>query len=148
MSEVRYRALRFVLPSTLIAEPSRAWAAAGFQADATGRLAMAEDEAAIRQSIMLLISTTPGERVMRPDYGCSLARLVFAPNDETTAGLAIHHVRSAVTRWEPRVEIVHVDAIRDPDRAETLQILLDYRVRATRRIDRLRIPFDLRPGDV
>jgi phage baseplate assembly protein W len=148
MSEVRYRALRFVLPSTLIAEPSRAWAAAGFQADPTGRLAMAEDEAAVRQSIMLLISTTPGERVMRPDYGCSLARLVFAPNDETTAGLAIHHVRSAVTRWEPRVEIVHVDAIRDPDRAETLQILLDYRVRATRRIDRLRIPFDLRPGDV
>ena len=148
MSEVRFRALRFVLPSTLIAEPSRSWPAAGFQAGPTGRMAMAEDDAAIRQSIMLLVSTTPGERVMRPDYGCSLARLVFAPNDETTAGLAIHYVRSAVARWEPRVETLHVDAVRDPDRPETLQILLDYRIRATRRVDRLRIPFDLRPGDV
>lgn len=146
MSEVRYRALRFVLPQTLIAEPSRTWASAGLQAGPTGRTEMVEDDAAIRQSIMLLVSTTPGERVMRPEYGCSLARLVFAPNDETTAGLAIHYVRSAVERWEPRVETLRVDAVRDPERPETLQILLDYRIRATRRVDRVRIPFDLRPG--
>ena len=67
---------------------------------------MVEDDASIRQSLLLLLSTSPGERVMRPDYGCSLRRLVFAPNDDTTAGLAIHYVRQAVERWEPRVEIL------------------------------------------
>ena len=42
----------------------------------------------IRQAILLLFSTRPGERVMRPDYGCDIHRLVFSPNDDTTAGLA------------------------------------------------------------
>ena len=43
---------------------------------------------------------------MRPDYGCELHRLVFSPNDDTTAGLAIHYVRRALERWEPRVEVL------------------------------------------
>ena len=53
---------------------------------------MIAGDAAIRQSIILLLTTTPGERVMRPDYGCPLHRLMFQPNDATTAGLAIHYV--------------------------------------------------------
>ena len=56
---------------------------------------------AVRQSILLLLSTRPGERVMRPDNGCDLYRLAFAPSDDMTAGLAIHYVRQAVERWEP-----------------------------------------------
>ena len=55
---------------------------------ARGRLAMVEGNAAVRQAIQMLLSTAPGERVMRPGYGCDLQRLVFAPNDDTTAGLA------------------------------------------------------------
>jgi len=46
-----------------------------------------------------------GERVLRPEYGCDLHRLVFSPNDATTAGLAVHYVRAALLRWEPRIEI-------------------------------------------
>ena len=76
----------------------------------------AGDEA-VRQSILLLLSTIPGERVMRPTYGCHLHRLVFWPNDDTTAGLAIHYVRRAVERFEPRVEVIRVDATRDADAA-------------------------------
>lgn len=148
MTDTRVRAMRFVLPQTLITEPSRAWTAAGFQVGPTGATEMVEDDAAIRQSIMLLVATRPGERVMRPEYGCSLTRLVFAPNDETTAGLAIHYVRSAVERWEPRVDMLRVDAVRDPERPDRLVILLDYRVRASQRTDQLRIPFDLTTGGV
>jgi Bacteriophage baseplate protein W len=106
-------------------------AEAGLVTTATGAVAMAEGDDAIRQAIVLLLSTMPGERLMRPEYGSYLHRLAFAPNDQTTAGLAIHYVRSALTRWEPRVEIVELDAEADPDVPERLNITLTYRVRAT-----------------
>ena len=56
---------------------------------------------AVRQALFLLLSTTPGERLMRPGYGSRLHRLVFAPNDDTTAGLAIHYVRQAIAAGSP-----------------------------------------------
>ena len=55
-------------------------------------------------------SPVPASVVMRPQYGSLLHRLVFAPDDATTAGLAIHYVRQALVRWEPRVEVLDVDA--------------------------------------
>jgi Bacteriophage baseplate protein W len=83
---------------------------------------------------------------MRPEYGCDLHRLVFSPNDDTTAGLAIHFVRQAVERWEPRVEILRVDANRDPDEATRLAIVLDYRVRATLQAGSIEVGVDLQQG--
>lgn len=113
----------------------------------TGGLALVDGHRAVRQAILLLLSTRPGERVRRPDYGCDLASLVFAPNDETTAGLAIHLVRRAIERFEPGVEIVRLDARAalpgDPAR---LVIELDYRVRASGAADRLRLALDLGQG--
>jgi len=94
-------------------------------------VAMVSGDDSVRQALLLLLSTIPGERVMRPTYGSELHRLVFAPNDQTTAGLAIHYVRRAVSRWEPRVDIVDVDAGPHPDLPDQLVIRLDYRVRAT-----------------
>ena len=98
-----------------------------------GRLEWVQGEQTVRQALLLLLSTRPGERVMRPEYGCDLHRLVFEPNDETTAGVAIYHVRRAIERWEPRVEILHLDAdpYRDADANEPgrLEIVLEYRVR-------------------
>ncbi len=136
----RYRAWRFVHPDLAIAE---ATASAGLQVGPQGRIQMVEDDAAIRQSLLMLLSTAPGERVMRPLYGCELKRLVFAPNDDTTAGLAIHYVRRAVERWEPRVEVLSVDATGDPDTAGRLLIVFEYRVRATSRSGRIVQPLDL-----
>ena len=106
-------------------------ASAGLVLAADGRLAMVEGGEAIRQSIMLLLTTMPGERVMRPDYGCPIHRLVFSPNDATTAGLAIHYVRQAILRWEPRVEIARLDAAADRHDPGRLVVTLQYRVRAT-----------------
>jgi len=101
----------------------------GLRVTAQGKIAMVEDADAVGQSIRMLLSTMPGERVMLPEYGCDLYRLAFEPNDQATAGLAIHYVRQAVERWEPRAEILHLDASSDPDFPERLQIDLHYRLR-------------------
>jgi len=103
----------------------------GLDLTSAGTLAMTEGDETVRQALFLLLSTTPGERVMRPGYGSRLHRLVFAPNDDTTAGLAIHYVRQAIARWEPRVEVISVDAHPDPDDPWRLLIRLDYRVKAS-----------------
>jgi hypothetical protein len=73
--------------------PRKTWPA--FQYPARAVFEMVAEQAAVRQSILLLLTTVPGERVMRPDYGCDLQKLVFSPNDATTHGLAIHYVRRA-----------------------------------------------------
>lgn len=137
MTAQRYRAWQFLHPDVDL--PERA----GLQIAPTGRIAMVEDHASVRQALLLLISTLPGERVMRPDYGCDLHRLVFAPNDDTTAGLAIHYVRSAIARWEARIDVVRLDAERSEEAPERLEITLEYRVRATQARDGLRIAVNL-----
>lgn len=138
---ILYRGWRFVVPGQDEPDPST-----GLRMAPTGGLATVEDDDGIRQALLLLVSTRPGERVMRPDYGCDLHKLLFAPNDDTTAGLAMHYVRQAVERWEPRVDIVGVDATRNPDRDELLEVVLDYRVRATRRLGRLVVPVPVTDG--
>lgn len=95
-----------------------------------GRLALVQGGETVRQALLLLLSTRPGERVLRPEYGCDLHRLVFEPNDDTTAGIAIHHVRRAIERWEPRVEILDLDARRDAEEPGRIEIVLEYRVRS------------------
>jgi phage baseplate assembly protein W len=118
----------------------------GLTLTATGALAMVDGDEAIRQAIMLLLCTVPGERVMRPDYGSQLHRLAFASNDATTAGLAIHYVRQALRRWEPRIEVLDVDADADPDMPSQLNILLRYRVRTSLKVATLAYPIDLDGG--
>ncbi len=104
---------------------------------------MVDDHASVRQAILLLLSTIPGERVMRPDYGCELHRLVFSPNDNTTSGLAIHYVRQALDRWEPRAQVVRIDAEPDPDAPDRLDISLSYRLRRTQITEELSFSIEL-----
>lgn len=109
----------------------------------TGGIEMVDEQASVRQSILLLLSTTPGERVMRPDYGCELHRLAFSPNDNTTAGLAIHYVRQALDRWEPRAQVIHLDAAPNPESPDRLELLLSYRLRRTQTSEELAFSIDL-----
>jgi phage baseplate assembly protein W len=108
---------------------------------------MVDDHDSVRQAVLLLLSTIPGERVMRPEYGCQLHRLVFSPNDETTAGLAIHYVRQALDLWEPRIEILHLDAERNAENPEQLTISLEYQVRATQQTDITTFSINLSGGE-
>lgn len=119
-------------------------AASGLATSPSGAVAMAHGGELVRQSIMLLLTTAPGERVMRPDYGCPLNRLIFSPNDATTAGLAIHYVRQAITRWEKRAQIVRLDAGPDANEPGVLTILLEYRVRESGEVHSLAfgVPLD------
>lgn len=121
-------------------------AQAGFGLTGGGALAMVNGDASVRQAVLLLLTTRPGERVMRPSYGCELDELVFGPNDDTTAGLAIHYVRQALRRWEPRVDIIKLDAVRSEEDPSRLDILLHYRVRPTSDEQYLTIPLQLHPG--
>lgn len=143
MTQSRYRAWRFAYPVLDVPEPE-----AGLQISAQGGIAMVENNASVRQAILLLLSTRPGERVMRPDYGCELYRLIFSPNDGTTAGLAIHYVRRALERWEPRIDILQIDANRNLAQAELLDILLVYRVRATQVRETLQFSLRLSGGNL
>jgi phage baseplate assembly protein W len=141
MSTPRYRAWKFVHPDLDTSEEP-----AGLGLTPQGGIAMVDDRDSVRQAILLLLSTVPGERIMRPEYGCQLHRLVFSPNDETTAGLAIHYVRQALDRWEPRIEVLRLDAQRDTVNPEQLTISLEYRVRATQQTDITTLPFNLAGG--
>jgi uncharacterized protein len=138
MNSRRNRAWRFVH-----AEFDTKEGETGLCISATGGIEMVDEEAAVRQAILLLLSTRPGERVMRPEYGADLHRLVFSPNDNTTAGLAIHYVRSTLARWEPRIDIVHIDAGPNPDNNTRLDIVVEYRVRATQSVERLALSMNL-----
>lgn len=130
-TQPRYRAWRFAQPD------------AGLETALNGGVAMVDGDASIRQAILLLISTRPGERVMRPSYGCELHRLMFLPNDETTAGLAIHYVRRALARWEPRIDVIDVDAGASAEAPDRLEIRLEYRVRAAAKTDALAVAISL-----
>lgn len=104
---------------------------------------MAENQQAIRQSIGMILSTIPGERVMRREFGCDLHRLVFAPNDETTAGLAIHYITNALSRWEKRIEITQVDAFPCKDNSAVLEIMIAYRIKILDVDDQINFLFNL-----
>ena len=115
----------------------------GLTLSAQGGIGMVEGEAAVRQAVLLLISTVPGERVMRPEYGCDLYQLLFSLNDDTTAGMAIHYISLALRRWEPRIDIVRLDATANPVRPEVLDIMLEYRVRTTNNVRQLALSMNL-----
>jgi phage baseplate assembly protein W len=141
MNTHRYRAWHFMLPDL---DTAGDWA--GLNLALTGGIDLVEEHDSVRQAIVLLLSTVPGERVMRPDYGCELHRLVFSPNDDTTAGLAMHYVRQALDRWERRIDIRRLDAARCDGNPALLEITLEYRVRATQRDDAVGFAVDLTGG--
>ena len=106
-------------------------------------LAMAADELSVRQSIEIILSTRKGERVMRPDFGCDLDRLLFAPNNGATQALAEFEVREALVAWEPRIELLDIRARAGGASCEQLLIDVSYRVRSTDNRFNLVYPFYL-----
>ena len=109
--------------------------------DHRGGVALTGGEDDIEQSIRVILETAPGERVMRPEFGCGLHRLVFAPNSPTTAGLVAYHVREALGRWEPRIDVERVEVNPDPQHEAVLMIDIRYRIRSTNDRRNLVYPF-------
>lgn len=109
--------------------------------DARGRVALAQRERDIEQAIRIILLTPKGQRVMRPEFGCQIHDLVFAPNDATTAGLAEYYVREALAMWEPRIDVVAVRTVADVHQPERLLIEVQYDIKATHDRRSLVFPF-------
>lgn len=118
-----------------------------FQVDGQGHLALNQLEEQVRQSILLILRTAKGERVMRPDFGSGLSELVFAPLSTSTTALAQQAVEEALTRFEPRIELVKVEATPDRQESGRLLIEVEYRVRQTDSTFNLVYPFYLERGE-
>jgi phage baseplate assembly protein W len=114
-------------------------------ASPTGDLASAAYETDIQQSIRIILGTAPGERVMRPDFGCGLKALVFEPMNTTTAALAQHAVQQGLIQWEPRIDEITVKVTPQPSTG-SLTIEIRYRVRLTNVFYNLVYPFYLSEG--
>ena len=112
--------------------------------DSRGNLAMSQEERLIEESLRMIIGTAPGERVMRPDFGCRIHELVFHPNNFSTASMARYYVSEALVKWEPRIRDVVVDAHPDPTTEESLTVRISYRVVSTNEIRNMVYPFYLR----
>lgn len=113
--------------------------------DANGRITTAKDEESVRQSILTILGTAKGERVMRPDFGCGIHDLVFSVNNAGTIGRVAGEVRRALLQWEPRIDILDVQ-VNTGSRSEELLIRIDYRVRSTNNAFNLVYPFYLERG--
>lgn len=101
----------------------------------------------VRQSIWIILSTAPGERQMRPDFGCGIHDLVFEPNTAALRALVKTRVREALTRWEPRIDVLDVRVeTPPPDERNVLLIRIDYRIRSNNAFFNLIFPFFLDEG--
>jgi phage baseplate assembly protein W len=112
-------------------------------ADSDGRIRGSDHEESVRQAIWIILGTSPGERPMRPDFGCGMHELVFSLNDANTAGLLVDEVRQALIRWEPRIELIDVSVGSPPGQELALTIRVEYRVRSTNNVFNLVYPFYL-----
>lgn len=112
----------------------------------SGVIRLSSHEENIAEAIAIILSTAPGERLMRPDFGCRLHDLVFAQNNIGTAGLAEFYVRDALIRWEPRIDLDAVEVNADPTDPAQLLITIRYRVRKTDSQFNLVYPFYLARG--
>jgi hypothetical protein len=109
----------------------------------TGSVAVAEYEVDIRQAILIILETSRGERVMRPDFGCGIHDLVFEVVN-TTALMAIEDsVRQALATFEPRIEVQQVKAVPGGAADGQLRISIDYLIRGTNNLLNLVYPFYL-----
>ncbi|KWX77066.1 GPW/gp25 family protein [Paenibacillus jilunlii] len=107
-----------------------------------GNINSSDGEDSIRESILLILSTARGERVMRPDFGCRLNELVFSPNTMSTATLLRSFIEEALQNWEPRIEVDDITVTPRSDQSQ-LEVSIDYSIRASNSKYNLVYPFFL-----
>jgi len=115
--------------------------------DHRGGLALARGEEDIEQAIGLILGTVPGERAMRPEFGCPIHEFVFDTIDAETVGKMDTAIRTALDRWEPRIEVTTVDFELGRMADGVLDITISYSVLATSRQYNLVYPFYVIPAE-
>ena len=111
--------------------------------DGRGGIALSSYEKEIEESILIILNTARGERRMRPNFGCGIHDLVFAPNNSSTWSLVAQLVEEALGWWEPRIEVAEVEV--RPDLTDTSRLLIEikYKIEATNNERNLVFPFYL-----
>lgn len=109
-------------------------------------VARAEYEEDIRHAIRIILETSPGERVMRPDFGSGLRAMVFEPVNYTTLALVRQRVEHALVMWEPRIDVREIKVTTNDATRNRIDIDICYQVRATNTFYNLVYPFYLQEG--
>jgi phage baseplate assembly protein W len=117
------------------------------QVDRRGGIALARDEQDIEQAIELILATAPGERPMRPEFGCGVHDFVFDSIDASTVARMEIAIRDALDHWEPRIDVQSVDFDLSGVGEGRLMIDIGYRVRATNSERNLVHPFYVIPAE-
>ncbi len=115
--------------------------------DPQGGLSLTNERDELDQSIQIILGTSPGQRVMRPTFGCRLHELVFAPNNSQTAAQARRYVEEALGMWEPRIHVTKVEVHPDDQDASRLIIEIEYKIKVTHDKRSLVYPFYIIPEE-
>ncbi len=120
--------------------------------NARGGLALAHEDEDVREAITVILGTAPGERPMRPEFGCGIHDYVFESVDAYLVGRLEQEVRRALDRWEPRIDVVSVDLTVEATTEggptnELVVIDVAYRLRATSDVRNLVYPFYVIPAE-
>jgi phage baseplate assembly protein W len=106
-----------------------------------GEIALVSGNVDIEQSIRIILGTRPGERVMRPTFGCRAYELMFDPISATTISLLQEYVYDALRMWEPRIDVLSVDVTSDEGNNGALMAEIEYEVKATHDTRSIVYPF-------
>jgi phage baseplate assembly protein W len=124
----------------------RGWATPVALDPRTGIVASVAYEEDIRQSILIILETSPGERVMRPNFGCGIHEMVFAAVDSTALQRIRSTVEEALRRCEARIDVLGVNIEEAARLGGQLLVEIEYRVRQTNQVGNLVFPFYFREG--
>ena len=112
-----------------------------------GNIKIVYFEKSIAESIRIILGTSKGERIMRPDFGCEINDLVFAPNNSNTQSLICHYIEEALIKWEPRIILEKVEALPDKDDDAKINIFIEYKNRSVNTAFNMVYPFYLERGE-
>ena len=114
--------------------------------DANGTLRYVSGEELVIEGIEIVLGTSPGERQMRPEFGCAIYELVGEANTVALRGLVRERVREALTLWEPRIDVLDIRVEAPDEQQNRMDIHVDYRIRSNNSFFNLVYPFFLTEG--
>ena len=115
--------------------------------NASGGIALVGGDEELAESIRLIVGTAPGERPMRPEFGCTIHSFILTSVDINVAGQIAYEVRESLIRWEPRIDVVGVDVTVDADHPGVVYIDISYTRRGTNDPRNLVFPFYVIPEE-
>ena len=108
---------------------------------------MSSYEKSVEESIRIILGTTPGERVMQPEFGCRINDILFSSNSGKTISLATHYIEEALVRWEPRIIVKAITGEEDPYNENLVNIKIEYEIRSVNTFFNMVYPFYLERGE-